>query len=573
MNKQVIVSSVTVYIAKMAEGQEKKTIKVTVKTARDKQSQIIEVEEDASVKTFKELVAKAFNVQCEQVCVIFAGKIMADKDTLATHNVKDGVAVHAVIKTTTQQPPNNPQPSNTTTSNPTNNETSGGFPTGGLGGPFNLGALGNLPGLSGLGLNSSSFAELQQRMQREVLSNPEALRSIVNNPLVQQMMSDPNHVRQMVLANPQMQELLERNPELNHLFNNPDMLRQTMEVARNPSMFQELMRTQDRALSNLESIPGGYNALQRMYRDIQEPMLNAATEQFGQNPFATLASGNSDAANNPQQGQVNVEPLPNPWSGSRPNTGANTASPSPNSGTAPTNPGSGTAGPGGLFSTSGMQSMMQQLLENPQLMQSIMSTPYTQNVIQSLASDPTFASSLISQDPLFANNPQLQAHMRDMMPTLLNQLRNPEMQTLLTNPQAMGAIQQIQQGLEQLRTVAPSLTSQMGLSGMPGLGTTPPPAPPATNTEAGTGTGTAAPPGSTPQQQMYLSQMANAMSRIVLNNSNQPPEERYRSQLEQLSSMGFLNHEANIQALIATFGDVNAAVERLLGNGQLQPQS
>lgn len=29
--------------------------------------------------------------------------------------------------------------------------------------------------------------------------------------------------------------------------------------------------------------------------------------------------------------------------------------------------------------------------------------------------------------------------------------------------------------------------------------------------------------------------------------STQPPEERYRSQLEQLTSMGFSNQEANIQ--------------------------
>lgn len=52
-------------------------------------------------------------------------------------------------------------------------------------------------------------------------------------------------------------------------------------------------------------------------------------------------------------------------------------------------------------------------------------------------------------------------------------------------------------------------------------------------------------------------------------NNTQPPEERYSSQLEQLSAMGFVNREANLQALIATFGDVNAAVERLLNSGQL----
>lgn len=55
-----------------------------------------------------------------------------------------------------------------------------------------------------------------------------------------------------------------------------------MELARNPAMMQEMMRNQDRALSNLESIPGGYNALRRMYTDIQEPMFSAAREQVAQ---------------------------------------------------------------------------------------------------------------------------------------------------------------------------------------------------------------------------------------------------------------------------------------------------
>lgn len=50
--------------------------------------------------------------------------------------------------------------------------------------------------------------------------------------------------------------------------------------------------------------------------------------------------------------------------------------------------------------------------------------------------------------------------------------------------------------------------------------------------------------------------------------TSQPPEERFRSQLEQLANMGFMNREANIQALIATYGDVNAAVERLLQTQQ-----
>jgi ubiquilin len=45
------------------------------------------------------------------------------------------------------------------------------------------------------------------------------------------------------------------------MLNNPDILRQTMELARNPSMLQELMRNHDRAISNLESIPGKLNLI------------------------------------------------------------------------------------------------------------------------------------------------------------------------------------------------------------------------------------------------------------------------------------------------------------------------
>lgn len=42
------------------------------------------------------------------------------------------------------------------------------------------------------------------------------------------------------------------------------------------------------------------------------------------------------------------------------------------------------------------------------------------------------------------------------------------------------------------------------------------------------------------------------------------PEVRYASQLEQLRNMGFTNQEANLRALQESFGDVEAAIERLL---------
>jgi ubiquilin len=46
------------------------------------------------------------------------------------------------------------------------------------------------------------------------------------------------------------------------------------------------------------------------------------------------------------------------------------------------------------------------------------------------------------------------------------------------------------------------------------------------------------------------------------------PEQLYASQLSQLQEMGFLDTQENVRALVAVGGNVNAAVERLLGNLQ-----
>jgi len=46
----------------------------------------------------KEQVAALFNTSLEQLCLIFAGKILKDPDTLTQHGIKDGLTVHLVIK-------------------------------------------------------------------------------------------------------------------------------------------------------------------------------------------------------------------------------------------------------------------------------------------------------------------------------------------------------------------------------------------------------------------------------------------------------------------------------------------
>lgn len=214
-----------------------------------------------------------------------------------------------------------------------------------------------------------------------------------------------------------------------------------MELARNPSMLQELMRSHDRALSNLESIPGGYSALRRMYRDIQEPMLAAAASE--RNPFAALVENNGaqDNQTNPQQGQENRDPLPNPWNQSQ------SDSPNQQQGR-------------GLLDSPGMQSLAAQMMENSQLVRNMLNAPYTRSMLEAMAADPAIASRIVAANPMLRGNPQMQEQVRAMMPAFIRQMQNPQIQNVVTNPDALAAIMQIQQGMEQLRTVAPELVEK-----------------------------------------------------------------------------------------------------------------
>lgn len=217
-------------------------------------------------------------------------------------------------------------------------------------------------------------------------------------------------------------------------------------------------------------------------------------------------------------------------------------------------------------------------------MQNMMNAPYTQNMFQSLAQNPDMASNIISSNPLFAGNPQLQEQMRNMMPTMLQQMQSPAVQGLMTNPDALQAISQIQQGMQRLQGAAPELYSTMGFPNV-GIGmnmnaasasststtasssstTASTTATDSTSTTNSTST-TASTGGQEGQQQAFNQLMQQMVTSMAGQGLNTPPEERFRTQLETLASMGFVDRQANIQALMATYGDVNAAIDRLLNS-------
>ncbi|KAL3813962.1 hypothetical protein ACJIZ3_015230 [Penstemon smallii] len=506
---------------------------------------------ELTVGEFKGLLARNCDVPPEQQRLIYKGRILKDDQTLVSYGLQADHTVHMVRGSAPAASAPPAVPTNTGNINSTPAVTQGGGPNTGGTGVAGAGAslfpgmgLGALGGTGASGLFGAGLPEFEQ-MQQQLTQNPNMMREIMNTPAIQSLMNNPEIMRSLIMSNPQMRDIIERNPELGHILNDPSILRQTLEAARNPELMREMMRNTDRAMSNIESSPEGFNMLRRMYENVQEPFLNATTmgggaaTDAGSNPFAALLGNQGGAqtrdGSNPSTAgpevtsgtaAANTNPLPNPWS--------NTGGPQTNN-AARTNPTGDArlppiAGLGGL----GLPGMENMGMPDPAAFSQLLQNPAMAQMMQSLLSNPQY------MDQIVGLNPQLRS-MLDMNPQLREMMQNPEVLRGLTSPETMQQMMALQQQLSQLNR------QQSNPEGA----------------QTGQGGGT--------QNNMGLDMLMNmfgglgAGSLNVQNTPNVPPEELYATQLSQLQEMGFFDTEENIRALRATSGNVHAAVERLLG--------
>lgn len=143
---------------------------------------------------------------------------------------------------------------------------------------------------------------------------PPQMQEMMNNPFVQQMMDNmmqnPDFMEMMLANNPQMQEVMRQNPEIRHALRDPDTMRQAMQMIRDPSAMQQALQNQDRAIANISNMPGGFNALSRMYNQVQAPMEDAMTMR---DPDMQTTISDVDTSAGP-----NSSAMPNPFAQSRP---------------------------------------------------------------------------------------------------------------------------------------------------------------------------------------------------------------------------------------------------------------
>ncbi|XP_070689392.1 ubiquilin-1-like [Pempheris klunzingeri] len=510
------------------EGQKREKIRVTVRSVTESRS--FTVRGGCTAGQLKLGLAARLGVPAELLVLIHSGRVLRESEPLSHLKAQDGsVSLYMLQRPSPTGDPApaglHPDPDNVTPP-PTS--------------PFCL-----VEGLDSLGLTNSGpgfFPALQRQMESQLLADPEMLRRVLGSPFVQSTLSNssPQLTRQLILCNPQIQQLLQANPEVGDMLNNADIISEVLELVRNPDMVEEVMNNEDRALGNLqpehnnpETNAGDSNGLQKSDTQIQTGVPPVVTTSCGRQQPTERESQKT-----PPLSSHSMDPLREL-----------------------------TATPGEDPLSSGMQSLLEEITASPGLMESLLSGPYVSSLLNCLSQNPDLAAQMLLSHPLFSGNPQLQQQMRQQIPLFLQQMQSPELLSAMLNPRAMEALLQIQQALQTLAAEAPALIPTAGLGNVGASVNAPP--------ELASDSVLSGQSGSGPrvamvteqqqqqqQQQQFVQQMLQALANT--NYGVHSEETEFQEELEQLSSMGFRDRMANLQALISTGGDLTTAVQHLL---------
>merc|ERR1719207_60158 len=246
----------------------------------------VEVEGSMTVNELKETLAAKVSLPQENIRLISSGRVWECAASISSYEPSNGTMVHLLN--------NPPRPTPT--------------------GPQTLAEVDPLQQMMGtmppMGGNSGDpMQQMMQQSQQMLRQNPEMMRQIMESPMVQQMMSNPETMRAMMRMNPQMSEMMDRNPQIARILDDPETMQQAMRAATNPSLMREMMRNSDLAMGRADVMPGGHAALTRMHNEVVNPLMNAMgpQSQGGNGTAVSYELENSTTA------APNSAALPNPW--------------------------------------------------------------------------------------------------------------------------------------------------------------------------------------------------------------------------------------------------------------------
>ncbi|PWA02029.1 hypothetical protein BB558_001835 [Smittium angustum] len=237
-----------------------RAIKINV-CLQNSKPQIVEIERDKTILDLKSLLEPLFNYPIRRIRLVFGRQILKDELSIREYGILDNSEVKLIV----------------------------------------------------LADNEESSTSSSRSVQKQASPQNEMLLQASKNPLFKELLKSPELMQNILKLNPQFKQLMKKNPEFQNVFQDPGFMDQFFSAAQNPEVMKEMMRNNDRAISNLEMQPGGFNYLTQMYNNVQKPMENSAME----NQKITRATNERLAralnTTEPPKDKINITPLPNPW--------------------------------------------------------------------------------------------------------------------------------------------------------------------------------------------------------------------------------------------------------------------
>nr|XP_032661610.1 ubiquilin-1-like [Chelonoidis abingdonii] len=525
-------------------------IKVTVKSLEEREE--FAMWENSTIADFRGEIAKRFHAPTNLLLLIFAGKVLNDQDTLSEAGIHDGFSIHLVIRPQMRAKDQEAQQTNASTHAATLPPRSAG-----------------LADLSMLAGSAPSILAFLNEFQELLVVNPEMILQILENPFVQSVLSNTNLIKGFLREHPLLQQFAQQNPEVSHIWNNPALLREMIESIRNSTMMQEILRNRSQTF-----LLGGDKVLWQMLPDTPKPTLKGPQARCGSDPPQNKLP--PEGVSQPSHTE-NRDPLPNPWAsqfGPQSSTphhnhgidiGGIHVSNSPNC-SPEQSPWVLPGVAAGICNMTEVQNTSPEITRNAQPFQSILSVPYMRNIMQALSQYPSLIVHFMLSNPRFVGILYPLQEVARELQALLQLLHSPDMPLVMANPRATKALFQIQQGFQTLGLEV----LRFARGSAPGSGAA---GRPADGREV---TGTGSEPCENASQAPRLAETGCQQIVQSLGQASlllpQIPETQFQQQLEQLYIMGFLNHEVNTQALREAGGDINAAIDKLLGSQPSWPR-
>jgi ubiquilin len=188
---------------------------LTIKCSNADKATVV-IESTATVLDLKNKISEQLSVPATQQRLIYKGRVLKDESTLENYDIQNEHTVHMVkgagAAGASPAPAAAPAPAPSPfaapaaanpyqqPANPLGNMFGG--PAGGM--PFGPGGMPDM-----------------NRMQEQLMRNPEMMRQVMNSPMMENLLNNPDMMRNMMMNNPQMQAMLDANPQMRHVLNDP----------------------------------------------------------------------------------------------------------------------------------------------------------------------------------------------------------------------------------------------------------------------------------------------------------------------------------------------------------------